>query len=331
MKLQHMFRLGMILLGVTGFVVVEGCSSSLCSRRAGLVEGGTSNVSNCAGERADLVGARGPAGSVGPQGERGLTGPKGASGVALRGVRGEMGPTGPAGERGLTGSRGPIGDVARGPVGVAGPRGDRGQQGQVGIRGEQGDSSAGFAGARGPVGSQGVRGPVGEAGVKGPTLYGPQGPAGYEGSSGEQGTIGGQGSKGNITAGIAGPVGPSGLSGSVGSMGATGGQGVAGAICYWNLYREFNFYSNDTSLSSADMKSVSEIADYLNRNPSLRLGIDGTAVSSGDQNINDLRVNAIRTALINAGVSPDEISTGVVIDNKDFRRKGRVAVLFTTD
>src|SRR3990167_8065653 len=40
-------------------------------------------------------------------------------------------------------------------------------------------------------------------------------------------------------------------------------------------------------------------------------------------------VNEIRAALIRKGVSPEKIMTGAM-DQKDSRREGRVAVLFTT-
>jgi outer membrane protein OmpA-like peptidoglycan-associated protein len=112
-------------------------------------------------------------------------------------------------------------------------------------------------------------------------------------------------------------------------MGATGEIGAAGTVCYWDLYEEFNFSSDETSLSAGDLERISEIAAYMKENPSLRIGIDGTAVSSRDQDINDLRVNAIRDALINAGVSSGKITTGA-IGGRDLRRKGRIAVLYTT-
>ena len=77
------------------------------------------------------------------------------------------------------------------------------------------------------------------------------------------------------------------------------------------------------------MKKVNEIADYMGENPSLLIGIDGTAVNSRDQDMNDLRVSAIRSALIDAGVPSRKIRTDARGD-KDLRREGRIAVLFTT-
>jgi hypothetical protein len=166
-------------------------------------------------------------------------------------------------------------------------------------------------------------------GAKGSTLYGPTGPTGEQGSAGQQGITGEAGSKGSTTEGIAGLAGPSGIDGAIGQQGSIGDQGFAGQVAYWNPYKEFNFPLNETSLDAADMRKVNEIADYLKRNPSLQIGIDGTAVRSRDQGLNDARVNAIRAALIDDGVSPDKISTGALGD-KDLRRQGRIAVYFTT-
>jgi len=282
-----------------------------------------------ANERSNLVGPRGSVGPIGYEGKQGLTGSRGESGVVLRGERGEIGPAGPAGEQGFAGPRGPEGDIARGPAGVAGPRGPMGQQGEVGIRGEQGESLVGYAGPAGAAGPRGERGPVGEAGAKGATLYGPSGPAGYAGLAGQQGIIGEQGSKGSATAGVAGLAGPSGVLGVRGEKGETGGQGVVGKIGYWDFYKEFNFTYNEINLNAEDVKNVSEIAEYMKENPSVNIGIDGVAVRSSDQDMNDRRVNTVRSVLIDAGVPPNKIKTGAIGD-RDLRRDGRIAVFFTT-
>jgi len=279
--------------------------------------------------RDSIVGPRGAVGPAGPEGEQGLTGARGASGVAIMGERGAVGPAGPVGEQGLIGPKGPIGFVMRGPVGPVGPMGPRGQQGVVGERGETGESLAGYAGPRGAAGPQGKRGPVGDVGPRGETLYGPTGPAGYAGSAGQQGTIGTTGSKGLTTDGVAGLAGFAGISGDRGAKGSTGDQGDIGRMGYWELYKEFSFSSDDTSLNNADMKTVKEIANYMKKSPSLQVGIDGIAVRSRDQNLNDVRINAIRDALINAGVSSDRIWSGS-IGNKSLRREGRIAVYFTS-
>jgi len=104
---------------------------------------------------------------------------------------------------------------------------------------------------------------------------------------------------------------------------------LPGQVGYWASWKEFNFSSNNANMTDQDMQKVYEIADYVKANPSLIIGIDGTAKKSRDQSLNDQRINAIRSALIDVGVSPTKITTGAM-DNKDLRRDGRIAVLFTT-
>lgn len=278
---------------------------------------------------SDLVGPRGPAGPAGYTGERGLTGPQGVSGAAVMGERGAQGLAGPVGEQGFTGPRGPAGDVARGPIGEVGPSGPQGARGEVGQMGAQGESLAGYAGPMGATGPQGERGPTGDVGAVGPTTYGPSGPSGYAGAAGQQGVAGEQGSQGSATAGVAGLSGPSGASGAMGAEGAAGYRGAAGRVGYWVSFREFDFYSNESTLSAQDMNKVRDIAAYMRDNPSLKVGIDGAAVRSRDQAVNDRRVNAIRAALIDAGVSPSKISVGA-IENRNLRRNGRIVVFFAT-
>ncbi len=280
-------------------------------------------------DKDSLVGPRGPTGPAGFAGAQGLTGPTGPAGAALAGERGAVGPAGPIGEQGFTGPRGPMGDIARGPMGEVGPSGPAGEQGAMGQTGQQGNSSNGYSGPMGAVGPQGERGPVGNAGATGPTTYGPTGPAGYAGLAGEQGAVGEQGNQGSTTSGVAGLAGPSGAAGAIGDTGATGDQGAAGRVNSWTSYKEFNFSSNDAYLSPKGMEKISEITAYMKDNPSLQIGIDGTAANSNDQDLNDRRVNSIQQALIKDGVSADRIKTGG-LEDKSFRRDGRIAILFKT-
>ncbi|MFA5311621.1 MAG: OmpA family protein [Candidatus Omnitrophota bacterium] len=193
-------------------------------------------------------------------------------------------------------------------------------------------SISGPRGPTGPSGYAGQQGLTGPKGVSGVALMGERGPAGsdgYAGSAGSQGIVGKTGSQGTTTAGVAGSTGYSGVQGSVGKKGATGERGVVGKVAYCDLYKEFVFSYDDTSLNAEDMQKVKEIAAYMKANRSLQVGIDGTAVSSRDQRVNNLRINAIREALINAGVSSDKIWRGAIGDSK-LRRKGRIAVFFTS-
>jgi len=92
---------------------------------------------------------------------------------------------------------------------------------------------------------------------------------------------------------------------------------------------EFNFNPNEARLNNGDMRMVNDIAAYLKKNPSLQIGLDGTASESRDQALNDHRVDNIRAALIKAGVPADRIST-TAIGNRDLRRNGRIEALLVT-
>jgi outer membrane protein OmpA-like peptidoglycan-associated protein len=199
------------------------------------------------------------------------------------------------------------------------------------VRGASGDGTVGPAG---PVGRTGPQGPAGDAGAKGPTLVGPAGPAGRSGVAGQQGQAGQIGAQGGTTAGIAGAAGAAGEAGPQGQAGPIGPQGSTGIVQRWTEYREFWFEAETDTIHPADQAKVTEIATYMNDNPSLQIGIDSSMnTNSADQSNLSLatrRGNAVHNALVQGGVSADRITTGT-FGNVDFRRDGRVEVLFKTD
>jgi len=274
---------------------------------------------------ADIVGPRGLTGPTGSMGEKGNVGATGPAGAALSGPRGETGPAGPMGEQGVTGPRGYRGTIERGAIGATGVAGPQGVRGEMGATGEQGASSAGFAGPIGSAGPKGEQGPMGDRGEVGPTLVGPAGPAGYAGPMGVQGVIGAQGAQGSTTAGVAGEIGPSGAMGVVGPQGEVGEQGSTGMVNSWTTYREFYFDSQYEDIRQSDMFKVSDIAAYVKQNPSLLIRIDGYGISRA-------RMHSVRTALIQAGVSSDNIIVGSFSyrNNSNDRHNGIVRVLFRT-
>lgn len=95
-------------------------------------------------------------------------------------------------------------------------------------------------------------------------------------------------------------------------------QNTSGNKDEWNLYREYNFASNSNEISRDDSLNAGEIADYLNQNPDLAVGIDG----SDEEN-----VETVRDALIGVGIPERQILTGQ-FDEDALRGNGRVAVLF---
>jgi hypothetical protein len=292
-------------------------------------------VTGCSSDKAtaytgssDLVGPQGPAGPAGPAGTQGQTGQTGAPGVALAGPTGAVGPAGPTGIRGPTGATGVAGAVEVGRAGIAGPAGPAGAQGETGLTGAQGASAAGYAGQTGAAGPAGAQGERGLTGDQGSTLVGPSGPAGVQGSTGVQGATGDTGLRGNTTAGVAGSTGASGTVGAQGATGLTGAQGETGVIAQWTSYRNFMFDADSDAVASSDAGKLSRIAAYIKLNPSLQLGID-TFKERSNQDLRNRRVNAVRLALINAGVPAEKIETGSFGDPLP-RSNSRVEVLIAT-
>ena len=134
-------------------------------------------------------------------------------------------------------------------------------------------------------------------------------------------------------AGVAGSTGRSGPAGVQGPVGPTGAQGPAGVIARWVSFRDFWFDFNRADLDASEMSKVSEIATYMNQNPSLRVGIDGSMDPRGtdprNQDLSDRRVDAVRSALIQAGVPAYKIQTGAFGDTQ-LTRDRRVEVLIST-
>ena len=264
-----------------------------------------------------IVGPAGPEGPAGPAGVQGPVGATGMPGAGMVGATGEKGVSGPAGIQGAVGATGPAGDVAVGRAGAAGLAGPRGDQGARGYTGEQGASMAGSTGSIGQPGPTGAQGITGDTGGKGSTLVGPTGPAGRTGPAGVQGIVGDTGARGTTMAGVAGSIGPAGEAGPQGPIGATGATGPAGVVERWISYRTFWFDSNTADLRSSDDGQVSEIADYMQQNPSLKVGIDGSIPRGSDPAMKTLPAAAsitVYAALIKAGVPASRIETGAFGD-----------------
>jgi outer membrane protein OmpA-like peptidoglycan-associated protein len=170
-------------------------------------------------------------------------------------------------------------------------------------------------GRAGPAGVQGV---AGSTGAQGPTTVGPTGPTGRAGPAGAQGATGYAGAQGSTElGGITGPAGATGAAGAQGLIGPTGAQGPMAGNSGWSAYRDYSFNANSNEILGSDSSKAKEIANYMDRNPSHRIGIDGS---------NERRVVVVRDALIVAGVPAAKIQTGAFGDPQ-LRRDGRVGVL----
>lgn len=327
------------VLGITALAAAGGCACTGSERCYSTSRSDTDRVARvqvpCDDPAVcpDLIGPRGPDGPSGPVGERGQTGQTGAPGYAVAGPRGEQGETGFMGEQGRTGAAGSSGVIVRGRAGAVGPSGPQGATGATGQTGVRGESAPGYAGPAGPRGATGVAGATGPSGIRGVALEGPTGPAGRAGPAGAQGVTGYIGAQGSTTPGIAGSMGPAGVRGPQGPTGEIGPQGVVGVLDCWTSYRDFWFQQNVAEFDSFESDKLMEVAAYAKRNPSLDIGIDGSAdprgIDARTPNLNERRVKTIHDGLIAAGVPSSQIKVGAFGDPA-LRRDGRIEVLIIT-
>jgi len=101
----------------------------------------------------------------------------------------------------------------------------------------------------------------------------------------------------------------------------------------WTPYREVMFPYDQSNIGAVEQSKISEIADYMSRNPSLQVGIDSSMDPRGtdprNQMLSDQRQAAVRNALVQAGVPADRIQTGVRGDTTLVRDR-RVGILVST-
>lgn len=152
--------------------------------------------------------------------------------------------------------------------------------------------------------------PVG--GPDGWKVYGPTGPEGPAGVAGLAGPAGPQGPIGPV--GPAGPQGVAGLPGPAGAPGPQGAQGPAGprgAAVAWERFDDVRFDFDRASIRPAEATKISRLAAYLKEHPTLGVELEGFADPRGAQTYNlklsTRRVNAVRDALVAAGVPKDQI------------------------
>lgn len=98
----------------------------------------------------------------------------------------------------------------------------------------------------------------------------------------------------------------------------------------WNSYRDCWFDGNKADLRSSDIRQFEEIAAYMRANPSVRIGIEAPSNAAGDSDLSAQRLNAVRDALIRAGVPANRIDADVYADRR-MRQEGRVTVLVTKE
>lgn len=143
-------------------------------------------------------------------------------------------------------------------------------------------------------------------------LPGKAGIAGLQGPAGEMGPAG--------PAGAAGPAGPSGIQGPTGAPGApglrgpSGPQGQLGTQGTWTSMDNVQFESSQAAIQTQCADKIARLAAVLNANPHVVIGLDGhvddLAANDNDPALGARRAEAVRGALITAGIAPDRISIG---------------------
>jgi len=102
--------------------------------------------------------------------------------------------------------------------------------------------------------------------------------------------------------------------GSTGPAGVMGAQGPTRSVEGWTSFNEVRFDLNQTYIRTDEMYKVSDVVTYIQKNPSHRVGIDTFADPIGTDPYNvslgQRRVDAVRDALINAGLPASKITKG---------------------
>jgi outer membrane protein OmpA-like peptidoglycan-associated protein len=121
-----------------------------------------------------------------------------------------------------------------------------------------------------------------------------------------------------------GAPGPPGMTGATGATGATGSPGQPGVAASprpgasatrWITLRDIMFDLDSAEIRPSEMSKISDVAAYVYQNPSYLIGIDGsTDLLRGTNRYNTVlsqrRISNVRDALIQNGVSADQIETG---------------------
>src|SRR5437867_6905719 len=147
------------------------------------------------------------------------------------------------------------------------------------------------------VGGCAVR-PVG--GPDGWKVFGPAGPQGVAGPSG--------------SAGPEGIEGPPGVVGAQGPAGPAGPLGAKGADFVWTAFSDVLFDFDRADIRADEARKVAELASVLKSNPGYKVELEAFTDPRGPDKYNlalsRRRVEAVRSALIAAGVSAEAIRTG---------------------
>src|ERR1044071_1349481 len=154
-------------------------------------------------------------------------------------------------------------------------------------------------------------------------------------------------------AGATGPAGPAGAAGAQGPAGPVGPQAMAGSDNRYvsfgpenssATFKDILFDTDKSNIRSNETSKITDIAAYVRKNGPMQVNIGGYADMRGtdrhNQGLSERRVNAIRDALVKAGVASDKIQTSGFGEKKPlcnestdacWQRDRRVDVGFRTD
>jgi peptidoglycan-associated lipoprotein len=93
-----------------------------------------------------------------------------------------------------------------------------------------------------------------------------------------------------------------------------GAPGPAGAPAAWTSFNDILFDFDKSNVRSSEMPKVDKLVQYMKDNPGHEIGLDGYADPRGtppyNQKLSQRRVEAVKAALVGAGVSAGRIRTG---------------------
>jgi peptidoglycan-associated lipoprotein len=142
-------------------------------------------------------------------------------------------------------------------------------------------------------------------------------------------------------AGERGPAGPAGATGAQGPAGPVGPQAMGDRS---TSFKDILFDTDKSDIRSNELSKITDIAAHAKQNAPMQVNIGGYADPRGtdqhNQGLSERRVNAIRDALVKAGVGSDKIVTSAFGEQKPlcsestdacWQRDRRVNVGFHTD